>query len=301
MTYARTASRSAVSGAATVLAVAFLAACGGGGSATAEGASGDGRRSASASTGTGTGTSDPVKGGGDPSGSPGADAGAGGEAGGGSSADPLGNDAYDFTPDPEKVPANASQARRLTRNVALEPADWTPGMVRHDPYGTTGTWPVLGESCVWSRGGLPRHVLDSHTRRIDVPAQDGKGRVQGAVTVTVHRTTGDADREMKDTVQESFRCPGQDLGGGQRLDGLMSMHLDQKDIKNADATLFEAGTYTGPGSGGPQEYVWTKSRIGPVTTAVSVKGAEGYDSTDLVRLAAEAGAKVLYRVETELK
>ncbi|CAM5652364.1 Lipoprotein OS=Streptomyces microflavus OX=1919 GN=Smic_69770 PE=4 SV=1 [Streptomyces microflavus] len=113
------------------------------------------------------------------------------------------------------------------------------------------------------------------------------------MTVTVHRTVEDADREIKDTVQESFRCPAQELGGGQRLSGLMSLQFDQKDVRNADASLFEAGKFTGPDSGGTQDYVWSKSRIGPVTTAVSVKGAEGYQNSDLLRIAAEGGAKVL--------
>lgn len=208
---------------------------------------------------------------------------------------------YEFTPNPARVPKNAAQARKLTRNAALGEADWTAGMVRHAPYESGGTWPVLADSCVWSRSALPDGVLDSFTRRLDVPAQDGKGRVQGAVTVTVHRSVAGADKEIKDTVQESFRCPRQELGGGQRLSGLMSLQFDQKDVRNADASLFEAGKYTGPGSGGIQEYVWTKSRIGPVTTAVSVKGAKGYKNSDLLRIAAEGGAKVLYRVELELK
>ncbi|MCX2925677.1 hypothetical protein ORI94_19360 [Streptomyces sp. NEAU-W12] len=210
-------------------------------------------------------------------------------------------DAYDFTPAPERIPRTAAQARALTRDVVLAPADWTPGMVRHDPYETAGTWPVLPDTCVWTRGKLPDGVLDSHNRRIDLPAKDGKGRVLGSVTVTVHRDEAGAERELKDTVQESFRCPVQDLGGGQKLDGLMSMHIDPEDVRNADATLFEAGTYSGPASDGPQGYVWTKSRIGPVTTAVSVKGAKGRTTKDLIRLAAEAGAKLLYRVELELK
>ncbi|PSM44611.1 hypothetical protein C6Y14_00195 [Streptomyces dioscori] len=279
-------------GTAVALAVAVLAACGGDGTASEKTDRG-GKGSASTDAGG------PVKS--SPSGGPSPDGKASGEPTGSTTDPQQSADAYDFTPDPEKVPENAAQARKLTRNASLAPADWTPGMVKHDPYETAGTWPVLADSCVWSRAGLPQHVLDSYIRRIDVPAKDGKGRVRGSVTVTIHRTAEDADREMKDTVQESFRCPGQDLGGGQRLDGLMSMHLDQKDIKNADATLFEAGKYTGGGSGGTQEYVWTKSRIGPVTTAVSVKGARGYETTDLIRLAAEAGAKLLYRVETELK
>ncbi|WP_433405613.1 hypothetical protein [Streptomyces sp. CA-146814] len=209
--------------------------------------------------------------------------------------------AYDFTPAPERVPKTAAEARRLTRNAALGEADWTAGMVRGTPYETAGTWTVLSDSCVWSRSALPDGVLDSFTRRLDVPAQDGKGRVKGSVTVTVHKTVEGADREIKDTVQESFRCPAQELGGGQQLSGLMSLQFDQKDVRNADASLFEAGKYTGPGSDGTQDYVWSKSRIGSVTTAVSVKGAKGYETTDLLRIAAEGGAKVLYRVELELK
>lgn len=209
--------------------------------------------------------------------------------------------AYAFTPDPARVPKSAAQARRLTRDAALGEADWTAGMVRHTPYESGGTWPVLADSCVWSRSALPSGVLDRFTRRLDIPAREGRGRVQGAVTVTVHRSAAGADQEIKDTVQESFRCPQQELGGGGRLSGLMSLQFDQKDVRNADASLFEAGKYTGPESGGIQDYVWTKSRIGPVTTAVSVKGAKGYRNSDLLRIAAEGGAKVLYRVELELK
>ncbi|MDP9953339.1 MULTISPECIES: hypothetical protein [Streptomyces] len=209
--------------------------------------------------------------------------------------------AYDFTPNPDRVPKNAAQARKLTRGAALGEDDWTAGMVRHTPYESGGTWPVLPDSCVWTRSALPAGTLDSFTRRLDIPARGGKGRVQGAVTVTVHRTEAGADREIEDTVQESFRCPDQELGGGQRLTGLMSLRFDRKDVRNADASLFEAGKYSGPESGGVQDYVWSKSRIGPVTTAVSVKGAKGYTDTDLLRIAAEGGAKVLYRVELELK
>lgn len=209
--------------------------------------------------------------------------------------------AYDFTPDPARIPKNAAQARKLTRRAALGENDWAAGMVRHTPYESGGSRPVLPESCVWTRSALPSGILDTFTRRLDIPAGDGKGRVQGAVTVTVHRTEAGAEREIEDTVQESFRCPRQELGGGQRLSGLMSLRFDQKDVRNADASLFEAGKYTGPESDGVQDYVWSKSRIGPVTTAVSVKGAKGYRSSDLLRIAAEGGAKVLYRVELELK
>lgn len=210
-------------------------------------------------------------------------------------------DAYDFTPNPERVPKTAAQAKKLTRGAQLNPTDWSPGMVRHNPYEVTGSWTVLGDDCVWSRGPLPDHVLDSHTRRIDMPAKDGKGTLHGAITITVHRSAKDADKEIKDTVKESYRCPAQDLGGGQSLDGLMSLEYDAEDVKNADASLFEMGKHLSSPGATPQNYTWTKSRIGPVTASLSMKGADGYESVELLKLTAEGLARVLYRIELELK
>ncbi|MFJ3840918.1 hypothetical protein ACWGHM_03645 [Streptomyces sp. NPDC054904] len=212
--------------------------------------------------------------------------------------------AYTFTPDPARVPHTAEEARRFTRAAALDPDSWSAGMVRHDPYEGGGDRPVLSADCAWSRGPLPADVLDSHTRRIDMPAKDGKGRVLGSVTLTVHRDVAAADRDMRDTVQQSFRCPDQDLGGGQFLRGLMSMHQPKESVLNADASMFESGKFIpaeAGGPGAPQGYVWTKSRIGSVVMALSVKGAQGYETRDLLLLAAEGGAKALYRVELELK
>lgn len=209
--------------------------------------------------------------------------------------------AYTFTPDPARVPRTAEEARRLTRAAALDPDSWSAGMVAHDPYESGGSWPVLSADCAWSRGALPADVLDSYTRKIDMPAKDGKGRLLGSVTLTVHRDAAAADRDMSDTVQQSFRCPDQDLGGGQFLRDLMSMHQPKESVLNADASMFESGAYTSAASDGPQPYVWVKSRIGPVVMALSVKGARGYQVRDLLPVAAEGGAKALYRVELELK
>ncbi|MFE9630008.1 hypothetical protein [Streptomyces sp. NPDC006463] len=209
--------------------------------------------------------------------------------------------AYTFTPDPDRVPHTPDQAQRLTRAAALDPDSWSAGMAAHDPYESAGDWPVLSADCVWSRAGLPDGVLDSYTRKIDVPAKEGKGRLLGSVTLTVHRDAAAADRDMQETVQQSFRCPDQDLGGGQFLLGLLSMHQPKESVLNADASMFESGKFTSPESGGPQGYVWTKSRIGPVVMALSVKGAHGYETRDLLKVAAEGAAKALYRVELELK
>ncbi|MEU9254973.1 hypothetical protein AB0D66_24365 [Streptomyces sp. NPDC048270] len=209
--------------------------------------------------------------------------------------------AYAFTPDPARVPRTPQQAQRLTRAAALDPESWSAGMVAHDPYESGGSWPVLSADCAWSRAELPADVLDSYTRKIDVPAREGRGRVLGSLTLTVHRDAAAADRDLQDTVHQSFRCPDQDLGGGQALHGLMSMHQPKESVLNADASLFEAGKYSSPESGGPQPYVWTKSRIGPVVMALSVKGAQGYETRELLPVAAEGAAKALYRIEQELK
>ncbi|MFB7463319.1 hypothetical protein ACFCZ1_07385 [Streptomyces sp. NPDC056224] len=209
--------------------------------------------------------------------------------------------AYTFTPDPARVPHTPEQAQRLTRAAALDPDSWSAGMVAHDPYESAADWPVLSADCAWSRAGLPDGVLDSYTRRMDVPAKDGKGRLLGSVTLTVHRDAAAADRDMQETVQQSFRCPDQDLGGGQSLQGLLSMHQPKESVLNADASMFESGKFVPPESGGPQGYVSTKSRIGTVVMGLSVKGAQGYETKDLLRVAAEGAAKALYRVELELK
>ncbi|WP_181008941.1 MULTISPECIES: hypothetical protein [unclassified Streptomyces] len=209
-------------------------------------------------------------------------------------------DSYDFTPDPDRVPKNAEEARELTSNAQLTPDTWQDGMVANEPYVNAGTFTYLGENCVWDRGELPDTVLDSLTHRINIPAADGKGLVQTAVTISVHTSTEEAEIAMEDAVQESFRCPDQELGGGQRLSGLMSMPMADEEVLNADASMFEAGQFSTDADPGPHDFVWSKSRIGMVTTAVSVKGAEGYEMTELLMIAAEGAAWVLYNVELEL-
>ncbi|NJQ05842.1 hypothetical protein [Streptomyces lonarensis] len=209
-------------------------------------------------------------------------------------------DSYDFTPDPDRVPQDAERARELTTNAQLTPETWQDGMVAGEPFATAGTFTVLGDDCVWDRGELPDTVLDSLTHRINIPAADGKGLVQTAVTVTVHTSDDAAVAEMDAVVQESFRCPDQELGGGQRLSGLLSMPMPEEDVLNADSSMFEAGQFSTDADPTAHDFVWSKSRIGPVTAAVSVKGAEGYDVVELLQVAAEGAAWVLYNIELEL-
>ncbi|MDT0267459.1 hypothetical protein RM844_14300 [Streptomyces sp. DSM 44915] len=225
---------------------------------------------------------------------------AGGDNGEGDEAIGALPDEYTFTPNPDRLPTTAAQARELTSGAQLAPEIWWPGLAEDDPHEVAGTWTVLGDDCVWSRQRLPETVLDSLTRRYLLPATDTLGEAQATVTVSAHRSDADAEAEMDATLQESFRCPEQDLGTGARLSGLMSLEYPADEVLNADASLFEMGQWTGADGVESHQYLWVKSRIGPVTAAVSVRGGSGHDTNELTRMAAEGLARVLYAIELEL-
>ncbi|KAB8159576.1 hypothetical protein FH609_028740 [Streptomyces sp. 3MP-14] len=208
-------------------------------------------------------------------------------------------DAYTFTPNPERVPTTAERARELTSGAQLEPDIWWPGLGPDDPYEVPGGWSVLADDCSWSSTGLPATVLDSFTRRYLLPESDAAGEVRATVTVSAHASEEDADAELDDALQESFRCPEQELGAGQRLSGLMAMEYPEEEVLNANASVFEMGEWTGPDAG-PYTHLWVTSRIGTVTAAVAVRGGAGHDDNELTRMAAEGMARVLYAIELEL-
>ncbi|RMI27533.1 hypothetical protein [Streptomyces triticirhizae] len=209
-------------------------------------------------------------------------------------------DEYTFTPNPERVPTTAERARELTSGAQLEPDIWWPGLGPDDPYEVPGGWSVLADDCSWSRAELPETVLDSFTRRYLLPASDALGEVRATVTVSAHRSEEDADAELDEALQESFRCPEQELGAGQRLSGLMAMEYPEEEVLNADASVFEMGEWTGPDVEGSHPHLWVTSRIGTVTAAVAVRGGAGHDDNELTRMAAEGMARVLYAIELEL-
>ncbi|WP_199824002.1 hypothetical protein [Streptomyces sp. NBRC 109706] len=209
-------------------------------------------------------------------------------------------DEYDFTPNPDRLPTDATEARALTEGAQVDPEIWWPGLTPDDPPEVAATWTVLGDDCTWSRAELPDGVLDSLTRRYQLPPADGLGQVLATVTVSAHRDDAGADAEMAATLDESYRCPDQELGDGQRLSGLMSLEYPEEEVLNADASLFEMGQWRGPDSPVPYSYLWVKSRIGPVTASVAVKGGPGHDDMELMRMAAEGLARVLYQIELEL-
>ncbi|ROQ33720.1 hypothetical protein EDD98_2748 [Streptomyces sp. PanSC19] len=183
--------------------------------------------------------------------------------------------AQGFTPDPEKAPRNAADAKRIALAIVGEPDDWGPDFVKRSPYlSAPGYWPVLDTDCAWEAGTAPRSVLYSVTTYSEIPAAGGKGPLRVATTVTVHRTDTDADWEMASTLEEALRCPEQELRQGERITGLKSLAVPYGADENLD-TLMEQGSYLADAFKGPQYYSWYQLRIGQVSIAAVVKGAPG--------------------------
>ncbi|MBV1937240.1 hypothetical protein KUF83_11800 [Streptomyces sp. BV286] len=210
----------------------------------------------------------------------------------------------DFVPDPGRAPKTRAEALRLARTVAAAPADWGPGFVRRSPYeADPGSWPSLDADCVWQREPLPATVLASLTRNSELPAEDGKGPVRVAAVVSVHRTVKDADWEMAGTLEETLRCPDQQLRQGERITGLLSQGADFGLLGNftSEDSLAESGEYSSDELGGPHHYYWLQSRLGQVTVAVVGRGAEGRSADEVNAALQEGAGRMLSDLETELE
>ncbi|WP_234315101.1 hypothetical protein [Streptomyces globisporus] len=208
----------------------------------------------------------------------------------------------DFTLDPKKAPRTAADARRMALAVVAGPDDWGPDYVKRSPYlSDPGSWPVLGPTCEWEAGTLPRSVLASVTAHSEIPAADGKGPLRVAATVTVHRTETDADWEMAETLEEPLRCPDQQLRQGERITGLGSLGMPYGVGGNGHATdsLSENGSYVNDAFKGRQGYSWYQVRIGQVTMATVVKGAPGR-TEDLVTVLTQAQLTMEERLKAQM-
>ncbi|MFF4753431.1 hypothetical protein ACWD5R_09505 [Streptomyces sp. NPDC002514] len=287
MTYAGALGRGRQGSAVVIVCAALLVGCSGGGN-DAAGPRTTPRAATSAAT---DGTT---------AGSGAASAGSGSGAGSGQQA---AGDAR-FKADPALLPANRSQAVRLLRAVTAGPDSYGPGYERRTPYESDpADWPVLATDCVWQRRTLPADVLGSLTRYARLPAAGGKGEVRTAATVTVHRTTAQADLEMSETLEEALRCPDQQLRADERIIGLTSIGSGYGTNGNtsADDVLLEVGQYRNPEIGkGDMNYFWDQVRLGPVTIAVAVQGGTGYAQGDLLTAQARAVAAMETAVRGEL-
>lgn len=180
------------------------------------------------------------------------------------------------------------------------PADWGPAYVKRAPFESdTTTWSRLDASCVWRRVPLPKDVLTSLSRYSELPATASRGPARMTAVVTVHRTPKEAKRELDAMLQETLDCPDQRLGGGERLEGLLSA-IPPEPVPDTDETLQEVGKYYAADGSGPHYYHWWMMRKGPVTVTVTARGGDGHDKKDLSAVEARTGAVMLLRLKDEL-
>ncbi|MEU8648915.1 hypothetical protein [Streptomyces sp. NPDC048737] len=214
-----------------------------------------------------------------------------------------GGDTASLTPfeaDPARVPRTRRQAEALAEVVALEPKAWGAGFRAQRPEaGDPDTVAVLDEQCRWQRQPLPGSVLASLSRYSRLPGTAGKGEIKVTAGVTVHATVRDADERLATTLEEPLRCREQQVRAGEWISGLMSAATPYGQGNNtSDDQVVEIGSYVTGGS--EQTYFWYVTRLGTVTLAVSVKGAEGYSNTELNQYGARATVTMLNRVQSEL-
>lgn len=236
--------------------------------------------SASAGTSTGTGTST--------------------GSGGGSSADA----ADPFEPDPARLPKSRAAAREFIGRVIAGPDSFGPGVVKQNPYESDpATWPVLGKDCVWGQQKPGHSVLSTLTRSFEVPAEKGKGPVRLAAVVTVHRTREDAAWEMAESIEETMRCPTQQLREGELIGSMVAAALfgGESTQTNSEDALNESGQYQSSELGGPHHYAWQQAQTLQFTVAVTGKGAKGRTEREIDDLVVQAQASMLVRLESAVE
>ncbi|MGW2106537.1 hypothetical protein [Streptomyces sp. NPDC001948] len=201
--------------------------------------------------------------------------------------------------DPARLPATRKAALDLIGRVIVDPDDFGPGVVARRPYESgQDTWPVLGADCVWQQAEPGRGVLATLTRSFEVPAGKGKGPLRLAAIVTVHRADDGARWEMAESLEESMRCPTQQLRQGEFIGGLAATALGRGEANqgNSEDALMESGEYRSAELGGPHPYFWEQDQILRFTVAVTAKGAKGWTDTEIGDLGVRAQSTMLIRL-----
>ncbi len=263
---------------ALTLVTVLLAGCSG----TADGPEKAGKRDASASTSTSAGTST--------------------DRGGGTGAGP--SPEKTFEPDPARLPKTRAEARDFIDRVIAGPDSFGPGVVKRSPYESDpATWPVLGEDCVWQQRKPAPSVLATLTRSFEVPAEAGKGPVRLAAVVTVHRTRRDATWEMAESIEESMRCPTQQLREGEQIGSMVAGALlgGEATQNSSEDSLTELGEYRSSELGGPHRYFWQQAQTLQFTVAVTGKGAKGRTDREIDELVVQAQGTMLARLESTVE
>ncbi|MBB0246133.1 hypothetical protein FNQ90_18975 [Streptomyces alkaliphilus] len=205
--------------------------------------------------------------------------------------------------DADRLPVNRAQAVELAETIVARPETFGPGFVEvPDRDDDPGQWAVLDENCVWVRETVPDEVLAGLTGYAELPAEEGAGPLGVTVVVTVHRDARSAEWQMAGTVEDALRCPDQQLRPDEWVSGLISLGMGFGEIGNffAEDFLTETGSFHSGEAGGPHDFEWMRARLGPLTVAVSAKGAEGRTREEVTEAATRASGLMLSRAETEL-
>ncbi|CAM5460986.1 MULTISPECIES: hypothetical protein [Streptomyces] len=221
---------------------------------------------------------------------------------GGTAAGPSPEDS--LVPDPARLPRTGAEARDLIDRVIAGPDSFGAGVVKRSPYESDpATWPVLGEDCVWQQQKPARSVLATLTRSFEAPAEAGKGPVRLAAVVTVHRTREDAAWEMAESIEETMRCPTQQLRKGETIGSMVAAALlgGESAQGSSEDFLSEVGKYQSSELGGPHHYSWQQAQTLQFTVAVTGKGAEGRTEDEIDRFVNEAQGVMLSRLESAVE
>lgn len=224
--------------------------------------------------------------------------------GAGPSADAAPGSGGPADPDPARLPRTRAAALDLIGQVIAGPDSFGPGVVKRNPYESgTSTWPVLGADCVWAQERPADTVLATRTRYFEVPAASGKGPVRLAAVVTVHRTREDAEWEMAESIEETMRCPTQQLTADEQIGDMVAAALlgGEEPRRNSDDALTESGEYRSTELGGPHPYTWQQAQTHQVTVAVTGKGAKGRTEKEIDALVTQAQATMLVRLESAVE
>ncbi|MFH9294453.1 hypothetical protein [Streptomyces sp. NPDC017520] len=209
-----------------------------------------------------------------------------------------------LVPDPARLPQTRAEARDLIDRVIAGPDSFGPGVVKRSPYESApATWPVLGEDCVWRQQKPAYSVLATLTRSFEVPAEPGKGPVRLGAVVTVHRTREDAAWEMAESIEESMRCPTQELREGETIGSMVAGALlgGESAQNSSEDFLNEMGEYRSSELGGPHHYSWQQAQTLQFTVAVTGKGAKGRTEDEIDAFVNEAQGAMLSRLENAVE
>ncbi|MFJ4855253.1 hypothetical protein [Streptomyces sp. NPDC088730] len=213
-------------------------------------------------------------------------------------------DTGDIEADPARLPTSRDEALAFIDLVIADPASFGPDVIRRSPYESDpATWPVLGTDCVWQQQKPLSSVLATRGRSFEVPAAGGKGPVRLSAVVTVHRSREGARWEMAESVEETMRCPTQQLQKGELIGSLVAAalpHGEGGQVNSADA-LTEIGQYKSSTLGGPFPYVWQQAQTLQFTVAVTGKGAKGRTEEELDELTNQAQAAMLLRLKSAVE